>query len=135
MLLDTAITPELRAEGWARDAVRLIQDSRRAEALVVTDRIAVQLTAGTPQLAAALDEWSDYIAEQVLAVELRVSEEHRPEATTPADHYVTLPTSDDHTTTLPAPEDSAATPQHASARREAQVDGMPLSFAWQQTSG
>ena len=39
--LDTDVTPELEAEGLARDVVREIQNARKAEDLVVTDRIDV----------------------------------------------------------------------------------------------
>ena len=39
--LDTDVTPELAAEGLARDIVREIQNARKAEDLVVTDRIDV----------------------------------------------------------------------------------------------
>ena len=39
--LDTEVTPELAAEGLARDIVREIQNARKAEDLVVTDRIDV----------------------------------------------------------------------------------------------
>ena len=71
--LDTAVTPELRAEGWARDAVRLIQDLRRTEGLDVTDRIRVRLSTDAPLLAEALEQWGGYIAEQVLATEFSVT--------------------------------------------------------------
>lgn len=41
--LDTRITPELAAEGLARDAVRAIQDARKQAGLDVSDRIALVL--------------------------------------------------------------------------------------------
>jgi isoleucyl-tRNA synthetase len=41
--LDTALTPELEAEGFARDLIRSIQDTRKAEGLDVGDRIALTL--------------------------------------------------------------------------------------------
>lgn len=46
--LDIAITPELEAEGAARDVIRLIQQARREAGLAVSDRII--LTLGFPQL-------------------------------------------------------------------------------------
>ncbi|MDE0269399.1 MAG: isoleucine--tRNA ligase [Acidimicrobiaceae bacterium] len=79
-VLDMQITPELQAEGWARDAVRLIQDFRRVKGLVVTDRIAVQLFVAEAQLADALKTWQDYIAEQILAVELEVALDDRQDS-------------------------------------------------------
>ena len=42
--LDTALTPELEAEGYARDLIRAIQDQRKAEGLNVGDRITLVLT-------------------------------------------------------------------------------------------
>jgi isoleucyl-tRNA synthetase len=41
VLLDVHVTPELEAEGMARDIVRVIQQTRRAEGLDVSDRINV----------------------------------------------------------------------------------------------
>ena len=73
VVLDTEVTPELEAEGWARDVVRVIQDCRRTDGYVVTDRIEVRLTMGSPQQAAAVETWHEYVAGQVLATSLRVS--------------------------------------------------------------
>jgi isoleucyl-tRNA synthetase len=47
VVLDTALTPELEAEGVARDLVRLVQQARRDAGLNVSDRIALQL--GVPE--------------------------------------------------------------------------------------
>lgn len=46
VVLDTELTPELEAEGTARDLVRLIQERRKKVGLQVTDRI--MLTLGLP---------------------------------------------------------------------------------------
>ncbi|MDE0665828.1 MAG: class I tRNA ligase family protein, partial [Acidimicrobiaceae bacterium] len=73
VVLDTGVTPELEAEGWARDAVRVIQDCRRIDGYVVTDRIEVSLALGSDVQAAAVRRWRDYVAEQVLASDLRVT--------------------------------------------------------------
>ena len=37
--LDLAVSDALRAEGWAREVVRLIQDARKSDGLQVSDRI------------------------------------------------------------------------------------------------
>ncbi|HLH83937.1 MAG TPA: isoleucine--tRNA ligase [Trebonia sp.] len=66
--LDLAVTPELRAEGWAREVVRLIQEARKNDGLDVTDRIALRWSADDPELAAALAEHREMIAGEVLAV-------------------------------------------------------------------
>jgi len=73
VVLDTAVTPELEAEGWARDAVRVIQDCRRIDGYVVTDRIQVSLALSSAERAAAVAQWRDYVAEQILATDLEVT--------------------------------------------------------------
>ncbi len=47
VVLDTALTPELEAEGIARDLIRLVQQARRDAGLHVSDRI--ELTLGVPE--------------------------------------------------------------------------------------
>ncbi len=44
LLLDTSTTPELEAEGLARDMIRGIQDTRKAAGFDVSDRITLTLT-------------------------------------------------------------------------------------------
>ncbi|WP_336631192.1 MULTISPECIES: isoleucine--tRNA ligase [unclassified Microbacterium] len=43
LLLDTTTTPELEAEGLARDVIRAVQDTRKAAGFEVSDRIRLQL--------------------------------------------------------------------------------------------
>jgi isoleucyl-tRNA synthetase len=43
VLLDTELTPELEAEGLARDVIRAVQDTRRAAGLDVSDRVRLGL--------------------------------------------------------------------------------------------
>ncbi len=68
--LDTDITPELIAEGLARDVVREIQNARKAEGLVVTDRIDVWVDVAADSTAAAVRTHEAYVAEQVLATSI-----------------------------------------------------------------
>lgn len=66
VILDLAVTPELEAEGIARDVVRLIQQARKDAGLNVSDRVV--LTLQVPADAApAVDSHADYIKEQTLA--------------------------------------------------------------------
>jgi len=54
VLLDTETTPELEAEGLARDVIRAIQDTRRAAGFDVSDRIALRLAFGDADDASAV---------------------------------------------------------------------------------
>jgi isoleucyl-tRNA synthetase len=66
MALELEFTDELRLEGLARELVRLVQDTRKAAGLEVTDRIELGLeTSG--DLARALETHRDYVARETLA--------------------------------------------------------------------
>ena len=52
VLLDTTLTPELEAEGFARDVIRLVQDERKNAGLEVSDRIRLTLTVPEERLGA-----------------------------------------------------------------------------------
>jgi isoleucyl-tRNA synthetase len=67
--LDTMITPELRAEGLAREFVRHVQDLRKSAGLDIADRIATHYTA-SEKLADAVTAFADYIKGETLSVEL-----------------------------------------------------------------
>ena len=66
--LEVTLTPELRREGWAREAIRLIQDARKSDGLDVTDRISLWWEASDPDLSAALTEHGPVITNEVLAI-------------------------------------------------------------------
>ena len=74
VVLDIAITDELAVEGRARDLVRVVQQMRRDQGLNVADRILLDVS-GPPEVGAAIDAHRDWIAEQVLAREIRFAEE------------------------------------------------------------
>ncbi|BCB84493.1 hypothetical protein Psuf_018060 [Phytohabitans suffuscus] len=74
VVLDTAVTPELAAEGLARDVVRVVQQARRDAQLDVTDRVALALAA-SPEVVAAVEAHRDFVAAEVLATELRFDPE------------------------------------------------------------
>ena len=71
VLLDTHVTEELEAEGWAADVTRGLQDARKLMDLEVSDRITVTL--GVP---AEKEQWAlrhaDTIAGEVLATSLDI---------------------------------------------------------------
>ncbi|WP_312672212.1 isoleucine--tRNA ligase [Microbacterium sp.] len=71
VLLDTDTTPELEAEGIARDAIRVVQEARKNAGLDVSDRIVLALNAA-PEEAAALGTHADLIAAETLAVAIAV---------------------------------------------------------------
>ena len=53
VVLDTAVTPELAAEGVARDLVRAVQQARRDAGLDVSDRISLVVSADAATAEAA----------------------------------------------------------------------------------
>ena len=71
VLLDTHVTEELEAEGWAADVIRGLQDARKLMDLEVSDRITITL--GVP---AEKEQWAlrhaDTIAGEVLATSLDI---------------------------------------------------------------
>jgi len=69
--LDTEVTPELAAEGTARDVVRIVQQARRTAGLAVSDRIALTIGADGP-VADAVRTHADFIARETLAATVDV---------------------------------------------------------------
>jgi isoleucyl-tRNA synthetase len=70
VVLATELTPELIAEGLARDFVRLVQDRRKDLGLQFTDRIEIGVNGAAAELTKAIDDNRDYIASETLAVKL-----------------------------------------------------------------
>jgi isoleucyl-tRNA synthetase len=71
--LDLELDDALRLEGLARELVRALNDLRKETGLAVSDRIAVTIEADG-DVAAAIDAHHDYVAAEVLAVDLAVGE-------------------------------------------------------------
>jgi isoleucyl-tRNA synthetase len=69
VVLDVEVTPELAAEGVARDLVRALNDLRKERGFDVSDRIALTIEPDD-HIAAALAAHRDWIAGEVLAVSL-----------------------------------------------------------------
>ena len=71
VVLDTELTPELEAEGYARDVVRAVQDERKNAGLHIADRIDLSLTVPSDHVA-DVETWRDMIAAETLALSLTV---------------------------------------------------------------
>ncbi|HZT65776.1 MAG TPA: isoleucine--tRNA ligase [Acidimicrobiales bacterium] len=67
--LDVTVTPELEAEGAARDVVRLVQQARKEEGLHVSDRIRLMLDL-PDDVAAAVRTHEESVKSETLAEEL-----------------------------------------------------------------
>ncbi len=71
--LETTVSPELAAEGLARDVVRGVQQTRRSAGLEVSDRIRLVID-GDDAVLQAVRAHRDLIAEETLATELVIGE-------------------------------------------------------------
>ena len=68
--LDVTVTPELKNEGKARELVNRIQNIRKSSDFEITDKVKVEITR-EPSVDAALADFSDFIAGQVLATAIQ----------------------------------------------------------------
>lgn len=72
VVLDLTLTEELRAEGWAADVIRGIQDARKAANFEVSDRITTHVSVPEDKL-----EWArrhqDHIAAETLSTSFNVT--------------------------------------------------------------
>jgi isoleucyl-tRNA synthetase len=66
VVLNTTLTPELTAEGLARDVVRVVQQARRTADLAITDRIDLVVSA-SPEVVAASTSFLDFLKGETLA--------------------------------------------------------------------
>lgn len=71
VVLDLTLDDALRAEGYARDVVRVVQDARKAAGLQVGDRIVLTLDVPAEHLA-AVEVHRDTIARETLAVSVEI---------------------------------------------------------------
>ena len=72
VLLDTTVTAEQEAEGWARDVVRQVQDARREAGLHVSDRILLSLAVAAGDVAVA-NAHQDLIARETLSTAVDIT--------------------------------------------------------------
>ena len=69
--MDITLTPELQAEGTAREIVNRVQNIRKNSDYNVTDRIRVSVSAHD-KVSDAIDQYGDYIKNEVLADQLDI---------------------------------------------------------------
>ena len=67
--VDAVITPELKAEGLAREVVRRVQTMRKEADFNIEDRITTWYT-GEGELAEVMESWGDYIRAETLSAEI-----------------------------------------------------------------
>jgi isoleucyl-tRNA synthetase len=76
--VDTAVTPELAQEGYARDLVRSLNTMRRDAGMDISDRIKVAYLA-EGDVAEALVTFADYIQQETLATGMWPGEMEKPD--------------------------------------------------------
>jgi len=67
LILDTVLTPQLRADGDVADVLRLVQQSRKDAGLQVSDRISLLIDCSDP-LWQAISQRRDHVASETLAL-------------------------------------------------------------------
>ncbi len=70
--VDVSLTDDIRAEGYARDIVRRIQNMRRELDLAVEDKIDLFVQVKDEHLADLIDSWRDFISNEVRAKKLEL---------------------------------------------------------------
>jgi isoleucyl-tRNA synthetase len=76
--LDVTLTPELVAEGLARETVNRIQNMRKSAAFEVTDRIRIAVN-GSPEILNAIRSHEAWIRNETLGLELEVADDPKGE--------------------------------------------------------
>ena len=90
VVLDTTLTDALRAEGVARDMVRLIQQSRKDADFNVGDRISISIH-GDDAVINAVKQFEDYVKSQTLTEHISYSTHAAIQSThTIGEHEITL---------------------------------------------
>ena len=69
VILDTAITPDLRDEGYAREFISKVQQMRKNNDYEVTDNIRIYFD-GDDEIANAVNLYEDYINNETLALSI-----------------------------------------------------------------
>ena len=114
VVLDTALTPELLKEGFARDFVRGVQDARKQAGYRIEDTISIWYDAD-PEVIAAVEAHQEFIAHETLATRI--------------DQHTTVGASD-----ALAPDDDAATGEDGSYRDQIEVGQHHVTIALQRST-
>lgn len=69
--LDVTITEELKREGVARELINRVQNIRKSSGFEITDKINIEIE-NKKEIVEAVNDFKDYIASQVLAVNINV---------------------------------------------------------------
>ena len=72
--LEVTVTEELRREGIARELVNRIQNIRKSNGFEITDKIRITISKNL-QTDDAVNEYKDYICNQVLGTSLNLADE------------------------------------------------------------
>jgi len=67
VVMDTDITPELKAEGLSRDLIRLVQNARKNAGFKVDDRISLKISSESSEITEAVKLFRDMIYGETLA--------------------------------------------------------------------
>ena len=78
--LDITVTEDLRKEGLARELVNRIQNLRKSSGFDITDKIHVSILP-CEEMAEAIYDYKDYIANQVLAESIEIMDNAISDAT------------------------------------------------------
>lgn len=71
MILDTRLTDDLVAEGYARDTIRVVQDARKEAGLDISDRISLKLAVPAAH-AGQIKQFESLICSETLATRFAV---------------------------------------------------------------
>ena len=79
--LDITITDDLKKEGLARELVNRVQNLRKSSGFDITDKVNITVASST-EMDAAITEYKEYIANQVLANSIEIANAPIADATT-----------------------------------------------------
>ena len=78
--LDITVTEALKKEGLARELVNRIQNLRKSNGYDIVDKVRIAIVS-IPEIVAVVEEYNQYIANQVLAVSIDLVEDIEEDAT------------------------------------------------------